>query len=105
MIGALRNRIELLTFTRFDDDAGGGAVVWLPGPEIWAEVTRLTAARDVAGDRTRRLKRIAAVIRHRSDIVLGQQVKFDGDNYEVVSIESDDPRARRITLVCEQVLT
>lgn len=105
MIGALRNRIELLTFTRFDDDAGGGAVVWLPGPEIWAQVTRLTATRDVAGDRTRRLKRLAATIRQRGDIVLGQQIKFDGENYEVVSIESDDARARRITLICEQVLT
>lgn len=102
MIGALRNRIELLTFTRFDDDAGGGAVVWLPGPEIWAQVTRLTATRDVAGDRSRRLKRIAAIIRHRTDIALGQQVKFDGDNYEVVSIESEDGRARRITLICEE---
>jgi len=102
VIGVLRNRIELLTFTRFDDDAGGGAVVWLPGPEIWAQVTRLTATRDVAGDRTRRLKRIAAIIRQRSDIALGQQVKFDGDNFEVVSIESDDSRARRITLICEE---
>lgn len=105
MIGALRNRIELLTFTRFDDDAGGGAVVWLPGPEIWAEVTRLTATRDVAGDRTRRLKRIAAVVRHRSDIALGQQIRFDGGNYEVVSIESDESRARRLTLICEEVLS
>ena len=105
MIGALRNRIELLTFTRFDDDAGGGDVVWLPGPEIWAQVVRLTASRDVAGDRTRRLKRIAATIRQRSDVALGQQVKFDDENYEVVSIESDDARARRITLICEQVLT
>lgn len=105
MIGALRNRIELLTFTRFDDDAGGGAVVWLPGPEIWAQVTQLTATRDIAGDRTRRLKRIAAIIRHRSDIALGQQIKFGGDNFEVVSIESDDARARRITLICEQVLS
>ena len=102
MIGALRNRIELLTFTRFDDDAGGGSVVWLPGPEIWAEVTRLTSTRDIAGDRTRRLKRIAAAIRYRADIALGQRVKFDNDDYEVVSIENDDARGRRLTLICEE---
>lgn len=104
MIGALRNRIELLTYSRVDDNAGGGAVIWLPGPEIWAEVTRLTAARDIAGDKARRLKRIAATIRRRGDIVLGQQVKFGNDNYEVVSIESDSSRQRRLTLICEEAL-
>ncbi len=103
MIGGFRNRIELLTFSRTADDAGGAGIAWLPGPEIWADVSRLTSTRDVTGDRERRLKRIAARIRVRSDIVLGQQIRFDAERYEVVSIESDDGRARRFTLICEEV--
>ena len=102
MIGAFRNRIELLTFSRIDDDAGGGAVIWLPGPEIWAEVNLLSSARDVLGERKRRLKRIAATIRHRDDITPGQQIRYETDAYEVVSIESDDGRGRRLTLICEE---
>jgi SPP1 family predicted phage head-tail adaptor len=105
VIGALRNRIELLTYSRVDDDAGGASVAWLPGPEIWAEVTRLTSVRDVVGDRRRRLKRIAARVRYRSDFVLGQQIAFEGDNYEVVSIESDDARRRHLAVICEEVLS
>ncbi|MEM8772640.1 MAG: head-tail adaptor protein [Pseudomonadota bacterium] len=102
MIGSLRDRIELLTALRTEDDGGGASIAWLPGPEVWAEIAQLTAVRDVAGDRSRRLKRIAATIRHRSDISLGQQLRFANDNYEIVSIETDDGRARRLTLICEE---
>ncbi len=103
MIGALRHRVELLTPSRIDDDAGGAAIVWLPGPEIWAAVERLTSTRDFAGDRENRLQRIAATVRFRTDIVLGQRLAFENDHYEVVSIENDDERGRRLTLVCEEV--
>ena len=103
MIGALRHKLELLSFTRVADDAGGAEIAWLPGPEIWAKVERLTSTRDIVGDRARRLKRIAASIRYRSDILLGQQVRFDGEAYEVVSIESGDDKDRQLTLICEEV--
>jgi len=104
MIGALRHRIAILTLSRVDDGAGGAAVAWLPGPEIWADVQRLTSTRDFAGDRENRIRRISATIRHRADIALGRQIAFDGDNYEVVSIENGDERGRRLTLICEEVL-
>ncbi len=103
MIGALRHKIELLTELRVVDDAGGAMVTWLPGQELWARVERLTSTRDFAGDRSNRLMRIAASIRYRTDVGLGQQLKFDNDNFEVVSIESEDEQGRRITLICEEI--
>lgn len=102
MIGALKHKIELLTLTRINDDAGGATLQWLPGPEVWARVEQLTSTRDFAGDRNNRLKRIAAQLRARSDISLGQQLIFANDNYEVVSIESDDEQGRRMVLICEE---
>jgi len=59
------------------------------------------STQDFAGDRSNRLKRIAATIRYRTDVILGQQLRFDNDNYEVVSVE-DDEIGRRLTLVCEE---
>jgi len=102
VIGALRHRVELLTLSRVDDDGGGVAVSWLVGPMIWARVERLTSTRDVTGDRTHRLKRIAVTIRYRAGVVLAQQIKFDNEAYEVVSIESDETRDRQLTLICEE---
>jgi len=104
MIGALRHKIELLTKTRVADDGGGAAILWLPGPEIWAQVQRLSSTQDFAGDRANRLRRLAVTIRYRADIVLSQQLRFDGDAYEVVSIEDDEP-GKRLTLVCEEALS
>ncbi len=105
MIGALRHKIELLTPERTEDEAGGASVAYLSGPELWADVERLSSTRDFAGDRENRLKRIAATIRFRSDIALGTRIVFAGETYETVSIESDDGREKRLTLICEEVLS
>ncbi|MEX6632154.1 phage head closure protein [Hyphococcus lacteus] len=102
MIGGLGKKIEFLTPSRVDDEAGGASLSWLPGPEMWARVERLTSTRDVAGDRNNRLRRIAASLRYRADILLGQRIIFEDSPYEVVSIESEDDR--RLTLICEEVL-
>ena len=101
MIGALRNRIEILTPSRIADGAGGAAVDWLAGPSLWAAVERLASTRDFSGDRTRRLRRLAATVRYRNDIALGDRLRFDGAVYDITSIE-DGPDDRRLTLVCEE---
>lgn len=103
MIGALRNRIELLTATRIADGGGGAAIVWLPGPELWAAVERLASTQSLEGGRRRRLKRIAATIRERNDIPLGARISFEGETWEVVSLEEARLDGRRLTLICEEV--
>lgn len=104
MTGALRHRIQLLNASRTGDEAGGASVAWAPGAALWADVERLSSTRDFAGDRGNRLKRIAATIRFRADIALGQRLVFAGETYETVSIESDDGREKRLTLICEEIL-
>ncbi len=105
MIGSLKHKITLLTPVRHEDEAGGASIDYAPGTELWAQVERLTSTRDYAGERENRLKRIAATIRFRPNMALGLRISFAGDAYEVVSIESEDGRDRRLTLVCEEVLS
>ncbi|WP_428410014.1 phage head closure protein [Hyphococcus sp.] len=105
MIGALRHKIVLLDASRDSDEAGGASLSWAPGAEIWASVERLASTRDFAGDRENRLKRIAVTIRFSANVSLGQRLTFEGETYETVSIESDDGRDRRLTLICEEVLS
>lgn len=109
MSGELRNRVEFLTPLRTDDEAGGAAVAWNVGADCWAEVERLASTRDFAGDRDNRLRRIAVTMRFTQEAVFGARLRFQGADYEIVSIESADGRLggrdRRLTLICEEVLS
>jgi len=101
VIGALRHESTLLSPQATPDAGGGRARIYLPDATVWAEVERLPAAADIAGDRTRRLARIAAVVRRRTGLALGMRVRFQNADYEVLSIESDEARGR-LTLICEE---
>ena len=101
MIGALRHKIDLLAATSTPDGGGGFSTDWTPVDAMWAEVERLTSTRNLLGDRTQRLRRLAVSIRYRSDVALGARIRHDGADYDVVSIEDDGDR-RRLTLICEE---
>lgn len=104
MIGAFRTRIEILAPSRIDDGAGGAGLVYTPLESIWAGVERLSSAPDVTGEAGRRLRRIAASVRARKTLAIGQRVIADGGTYEIVSIESADDRERGLILICEEAL-
>jgi head-tail adaptor len=71
---------------------------------IWAAVDELSSVAAVSGDRSRRVKRIKAFVRARPDFDLGARIRHRGGDYEIVSIESDDERGRRVFLIGEEVL-
>lgn len=101
MISVLRKRIEILAPARIGDEAGGASAAWTSVETMWAGLERLSAVRDIAGDRTRHLKRIAATIRYRN-ITLGQRVRHDNVDYDIVSIETSGDRDKTLTLFCEE---
>ncbi len=103
MIGALRYQIEILAATRTIDEAGGASLAYAPGAQVWAAVELLPSVAAVGDDRTRRLRRLSALVRARADWAIGVRIRFDGADYEIVSIESDDERGRRVFLICEEV--
>jgi len=103
MIGELRHKITLLTSERISDGGGGADFTWSPAASLWARVVKLSSTQDFIGDSQRRLKRLAATIRKRDDIDTGMRVFFEGNFFEITSIETDDERERRVTLICEEV--
>ncbi|MEO1015282.1 MAG: head-tail adaptor protein [Pseudomonadota bacterium] len=103
MIGKLRHQIDLLDATRIADAGGGADVAWTPGPSVWARVERLTSSSGGMGDRTTPFKRVSATIRPRAGLAIGGRFRFAGLDYEIVSIESDDARPPRVTLIGEEV--
>ncbi|MFZ5618823.1 MAG: head-tail adaptor protein [Pseudomonadota bacterium] len=103
MIGALRFQIDILSATNAGDEAGGRAVSYAPVATVWSAVDQLSSVVASEGARTQRLKRIKAYVRNRSDFALGGRIRHQGVDYEIVSIESDDERGRRVFLICEEV--
>lgn len=103
MIGAMRHRIEILGSSRMLDEIGGAGGTWTIIETMWAGLRHLTSTRDLSGGGDRRLRRIAATVRFRPWIALGQRIRFDGADFDIVSIETEDARERALTLVCEEV--
>jgi head-tail adaptor len=99
MISLLRKRIEILSPTRNADEAGGASLAWSVAETMWAGLERLPSIRDGAG--TGRLRRIAVTIRYRN-VAIGQRVRHDAVDYEIVSIETRGDREKTLTLFCEE---
>jgi len=104
MIAGFRYQIELLTRSAAPDEAGGTSVSYAPAATLWAAVDQLSSIGAVIGDRGRRIRRIKAMVRNRSDFSIGARIRYDGTDYEIVSIESDDDRGRRVFLIGEEAV-
>ncbi len=104
MIGALRYQIDILEREEAPDGAGGAAVSWSVAKQVWAAVQLLTATPALIGERTRRLRRIKALVRTTPDYDIGGRIRIDGDDFEITSVESDDERGRRVYLICEEAV-
>ncbi|MEZ5920949.1 MAG: head-tail adaptor protein [Parvularculaceae bacterium] len=105
MSGVFRYELDLLAETNAPDGAGGVARSFQPQSTIWAGVEYLPSVNGVSGDARARLKRIKALVRARSDLAIGARVRFQGADFEISSIESDDERGRRLFLICEEALS
>lgn len=101
----MRHRLELLAPLREEDGAGGATLSWSSVETVWAGLERLASTRDFTGDRARRLRRVSATIRWRSDVAPGGRVRFEGRDYDIVSVEAGDGPERFLTLICEEALS
>jgi head-tail adaptor len=104
VIGSLRNTVILLNRVETPDEAGGASVAWEASATIFAGVELLPAIAGPADDRARRLQRLKVLVRARPGLALGGRLRAFDRDYEIVSIESDDDRGRRLYLICEEVL-
>lgn len=104
MIAGFRFQIELLAPSVAPDEAGGAAISHAPAATIWAAVEHLSAIGAVIGDRGRRIRRIKALVRSRADLGIGARIRYESVDYEIVSIEQDDERGRRVFLIGEEVV-
>lgn len=104
MIVGFRYQIELLQRSETRDEAGGASALWTPAATVWAGVEHLSAVGAIIGDRGRRIRRVKALVRSRPDFAIGARIRFEAVDYDIVSIESDDERGRRVFLIGEEAV-
>lgn len=104
MIAGFRRRIEVLAETLIPDSGGGAAREFAVVATPWAAVETISTIGPVIGGRARRLRRLKILIRSRPDLAVGGRIRFEGADYDIVSIESDDDRGRRVFLLCEEAV-
>lgn len=104
MIGALRYQIDLLDRVETPDEAGGRSATWSLSATVWAAVDDLPSIGVVVGGRGRRVRRIRALVRARAGLLIGGRMRHAGLDYDIVSIESDDERGRRVFLIGEEAV-
>ncbi len=100
--GAFRRAVTLLARVSAPDGAGGAQIAYVPDTDVWAIVERLSSVRDIAGDRSVRLRRLSVTIRFRDGIALGDRLRFEAVDYDITSLEDADDRGARLTLICEE---
>jgi head-tail adaptor len=101
VIGFYRHLVELFEASRVDDEAGGARIDWTPVEAAWAAVELLPTDGVVVAEYGAPLRRIAATMRWRPGLRVGDRLRFDGGDYDIVSIEAGSA-ARRMRLLCEE---
>lgn len=103
MIGALRQRIELLRPQRLADGGGGWEVGYQSVGSIAAGVEgrRARSERSLDSRRTRRRRRFT--IRTRPDLVFEMRIAHGGRHYRIVDIQPLDQGGRFTRIEAEEI--
>ena len=102
-IGRLRHQVEVRARILSPDGAGGAAPSWTTLETLWAGVSHLAATRVADGALAPRRRRIAATLRYRNAVRLGRRLRFAGEDYDIVSVETTGGgRDRFMIALCEE---
>ena len=99
-IGELRNRIEIQTYVRVENEVGEQVKLWQPYVKLWAAF-----ASNVVKDQAKAEKSVASIayeiiIRHRSDIDTTMRVVYKGKNYNIDHVVNPKEKNVETHLFC-----
>jgi SPP1 family predicted phage head-tail adaptor len=78
------------------------AQTWTNGDEVWASIKR-TGANEQSDSNDNTVQRAVVKIRHRTDMTPKMRLTYDGDTYEIESI--DDKSGKKEYLFLNTVIT
>ncbi|MEM9286311.1 MAG: head-tail adaptor protein [Pseudomonadota bacterium] len=104
MIGALRDRVEILKPTRVADGGGGYSFAYQSLGDVAAQTQGQRAVRDRSYEMTALRRRKRFIIRSRDDLVFEMRLVHCGQHYRITDIQDDDPKGRFTQILCEETM-
>lgn len=105
MLGNLRERVTIQTFTESSDGGGGSTRTWSNLATVWAEVKPVSRVADRERVDTGRLATIQTylvTIRHRTGFDTSARLLWGSKYLNIRSIENRDLRKRFLVLECQE---
>ncbi|MEO1042133.1 MAG: head-tail adaptor protein [Pseudomonadota bacterium] len=104
MIGALRDRVEILKPTRISDGGGGYSFSYQSVGDVAAQTQGQRAVRDRSTEMIAYRRRKRFIIRSRSDLVFEMRLVHKGQHYRITDIQDEDQKGRFIRIVGEETV-
>ncbi|MEO1658901.1 MAG: head-tail adaptor protein [Pseudomonadota bacterium] len=104
MIGALRERVEILKPTRIADGGGGYSFSYQSLGDVAAQAEGQRTARDRSVEMTALRRRKRFIIRSRDDLVFEMRLVHRGQHYRITDIQDDDPKGRFVAILGEETM-
>lgn len=102
MIGALRERVEILKPTRVADGGGGYSFSYQSIGDVAAQTQGQRAIRDRSMDMAAFRRRMRFTIRSRDDLVFEMRLVHNGQHYRITDIQESDQKGRFTRIVGEE---
>lgn len=102
MIGALRDRLTLLTPTRIADAGGGYQITYAEKDTVPARRIDSSSRNRAFVDRKLPVRRKQFTFRHRDDLVFEMRLRYEDRTYRITDIQVDEQR-RYQTVTAEEM--
>lgn len=86
-VGQLDRRITLKTRTTVQTSTGYARETWTDLATVWAQLVDRGGAEREVSEQEVGVRRVAFIIRYRSDIGAADRIEYDGDIYDITNIE------------------
>lgn len=102
-IGDLRHRITLQKYNETTDDEGFSTQEWQDIATVWASVENLFGREYWQAAAIQAENTVKFIIRYRKDVTTDMRIQFQGQQYEIISIDNIKYKNEYIEIKAKEV--
>lgn len=99
--GEFNSRIQILTQTEGQDEAGQPLGQWIVHDEVWAKALSLNGVQTIRAGAEAKTVKVSFRVRYREDLTDAMRVKDGGNVLTILALLPDRAKKSYLDLVCE----